>query len=180
MPLQSETIRFDEELDRLNSEREQLAEQLAGLESGNPAAKQLARDGQQLDTFRDGVRWALDHATSDDSVSVWSDDVDSVTLSGLTGGEFGRVEDRLLDAGGSGPQPGATRVHQVAAGTVEAPYYNESADRSQNVAAASQLPISFLKWAEHRIDDLTSVDSGNGKSFADLVQEKQAAASTEE
>jgi hypothetical protein len=182
MPLQKDHIRFDDEIERLEQEREELAEQLAPLDDDNPAAQRLAQRGEDIDVNLKGLRWARDdaHKSDDDSdgVPVWDEPVDGVTLAGLTGGEYGQVEDELEGETGTGS--GATRVYFVAKGTVDAPYVDPSAEYRQQVGAVSQLPIAFLKWAESKINDLSSVGEAEGNSFAALVQEKQAALSDDE
>lgn len=178
MPLQTDQISFDAEINRLEDEREELAEQLARLETGNPAAEQLAEQGQTIDGHLQGLRWARDEAADDENVSVWGEDVDSITLAGLTGGEFGQVEDAVVsDTLASGEDrvgEGSLRVYNVAKGTVEAPYLDDEMNYEQRVGAVSQLPITFLKWAHHRIDDLTSAGGNGDESFASLVTAKQA------
>ena len=172
MPLQEHHYTFAEEISRLESEREDLAEQVADLDAGNPLIEQLSQRGTEIDSHLEGLEWAR---------SEW--DVDGVTLAGLTGGEFGHVEDELVadtkKQGGSGPGNGATRIYFVAKGTVDAPYYDSEANFSTQIGAVSQLPIQFLKWAESRINDLTSVSEGNSTSFAALVAEKSRAKSTD-
>jgi hypothetical protein len=169
MPLQTETVHFSNEIQRLEQEREDLAEQVADLDDDNPEIERLAQQGQELDSFLQGLRWACEE---------W--DVDSVTLAGLTGGEFGKVEDGLSGAArdNNGPSPGATRVHLVAEGTVEAPYISEEMSDREKISAVSQLPLHFLKWAESRVDTLSTVGEDTGNSFGDLVAEKRADANS--
>ena len=184
MPLKQEQIDFDEEIERLEQEREELADQVAALDGGNPVIKDLASQGSDIDVHLQGLRWARDEAATDDAVAVWDEDVDGVTLGGLTGGEFGHVEDtvnsdtskRGVDSVGSG----ATRVYYVAKGTVNAPYLGDEMDYEREVGAVSQLPLPFLKWAEARIDELTTVGEEEGNSFAALVQAKRAGESSDD
>lgn len=164
MPLQTEEFVFDDEIERLEAERADLADKVAEIDPSNPATERLAQQGQTLDAHLQGVQWACDE---------W--DVDSVTLGGLTGGEFGQVEDQVVadNADGGSPGPGATRVYLVAKGTIEAPYIDDGMSDNERIAAVAQLPATYLKWAKTRVDDLTSVGNGAGKSFGDLVAAKR-------
>lgn len=165
MPLNEERINFDEEIERLEQEREAIAEQAASLDEGNPKRSELVQDGIDIDTYLQGLRWARDE---------W--DVDTITLSGLTGGEFGRVEDAVVSAAaeqGDQPGSGVTRVHLVASGTVDAPYIEDDMSERERLASVSQLPIMFLKWAEHRVDELMTVGGNGSESFSDLLAAKQ-------
>lgn len=167
MPLDEREVDLQEELERLKEERQEIAEQVADLDPENPAYNSLATDGQSLDTHIRGVRWALDE---------W--ETDTVTLSGLTGGEFGKIEDELADAAASrerrGGQPGARRVYMVAYGTKRAPFLPDNPSDDERIAAASDLPMSFLKWVEAKVNDLSTVGNGaDSKSFSQLLAEKQ-------
>lgn len=175
MPLQEEHVRFDEEIQRLEQEREDLAIQLAGLEDDNPVANELAERGQTIDSYLQGLYWARDQAASDENVPVWDADVDGITLAGLTGGEFGQVEDEVVSdtiaRGDDRVGEGALRVYYVAKGTVDAPYVDDGMEFEQQVAAVSQLPITFLKWANNKVDDLTTVGGNLETSFGELLAE---------
>jgi hypothetical protein len=164
MPLQQEEITLETEIERLEQDRETIAEQAAALADGNPRRAELVQEGVEIDTYLKGLRWAVDE---------W--DADIITLSGLTGGEFGRVEDQVVSAAEQGGQPGsgATRVHLVASGTVDAPYVEDDMSEQQRIGAVSQLPITFLKWAEYRVDELTTVGGNGDESFSDLLAAKQ-------
>ncbi len=175
MPLDTSEIVLAEEAERLESESDELGDQVAALDPDNPAIESLLSRGQTLDTYLSGVEWAREE---------WK--VDSITLSGLTGGEFGKVEDRLSDVAASqqrrGGQPGARRVYLVAFGTVDAPYIEADMSDDERVAAAAGLPVAYLKWAESHINELSRVGGNGRSSFGQLVAEKrqqQAKASTE-
>ncbi|WP_135807361.1 hypothetical protein [Halorussus marinus] len=178
MPLKEEYIDFDEEIQRLEQKRDALAEQVAALDEDVPKREGLAEQGQDIDVCLRGLRWARDDAATDDGVPVWSDDVDGVTLAGLTGGEFGHVEDTVvadaLDRGDTRVGEGLTRIYYVAKATQQAPYVDGSMSFTDSVQAVSQLPVPFLKWADDRVDELTTIGGDEGNSFGDLVAEKQA------
>lgn len=166
MPRKTETYDLTEERDRIEAELSDLADKTAAVSSQNPMHADLQDQGAQLETHLHGVCWAQEE---------WGDE--TLTFGGLTGGEYGRVEDRLSSAAHSrresGPMTGAARVHMVAAGTVDAPYIDDDYGHDQKVSAASGLPVEFLKWAEARIGDLTTVGNGDVASFAALVREKR-------
>jgi hypothetical protein len=165
MPLQQEEITLTSEIQRLEQEREDIAEQAATLAEGNPKRPELVEEGIEIDTYLKGLRWATNE---------WGEE--TITLSGLTGGEFGKVEDTVVSAAAeqnTQPGGGATRVHLVASGTVNAPYIEDDMSEKQRVGAVSQLPITFLKWAEYKVDELTTVGGNGGTSFSDLLAAKQ-------
>ncbi len=164
--IREETIDFDAELDRLNSRLEELASQHAAA-SGDRAAM-VVQEAQEVETHRDGVLWARDHAADDPAVPFWGDG-ESITIAGLTAGEMARIEDAAADDG-----QGAMRVQLAAAGTVDAPFLDADTDDETAIARCGQLPDPFLRWLASRINDKTSLgDSGNGQpSFADLIVEQ--------
>ena len=178
MPLKEDYIKFDEEIERLKAEREELVESVASLGNDHPQAGEFTERGKNIDGYLQGVRWARDDAADDENVPAWSEDVDGVTLAGLAGGEFGQVEDAVvsdtLARGEDRVGKGSLRVYNVAKGTVDAPYLTDDMDFDTRIAAASSLPITFLKWANNRIDSMTTVGNAGETSFAALLAEKQA------
>ncbi|MFA1612055.1 hypothetical protein [Halobellus rubicundus] len=184
MPLRKKTIDFDEEIKRLESRREELLEQAATLESGNPELQRLQSEGQTIDDRLAGVRWARDEAFDDSAVSVWDEDVDEIILGGLTGREYGKVEDELGSAAserGVSLANGTARIYLVARGTVSAPYV-DGYDETEELAATGELPRQFLAWAEAHIDDLSTVggSEGNEKPFSAALAEKRRTMSADE
>lgn len=168
MPLNTREVDLSAELDRLEDERKEIADQAAEISPDNPAFDGLVGEGQSLDTHIRGLSWALDE---------W--DADTVTLSGLTGGEFGKVEDELADAAAKrdrrGGQPGARRVYLVAFGTVDAPFVDDEMSDDERIASAAGLPVAFLKWAESQVNELSTVGNGSGSSsFTQLLAEKRS------
>lgn len=172
MTLREQRYEFDEEEARIESRLEEIATEVASLDDVPENAsrrQQLLTEGEQLDTELAGVRWA-GSAHEDGAVDVWDADVDGVTLAGLTGREFGRLQDDLEQDGGAGS--GTTRVLLVAEATVDAPYL--AGDEARTVAATGELPVAYLQWAKARIDELTGGDPGNGNSFGDYLVAAQA------
>jgi len=159
MPLRTETYDFDEEEQRLEDKIEELDDVLDDVDDAD-IQQRFETERTQLQTHLEGVRWARDEAHDAEYAPMWDEDVDAVELGGLTGGEFGALED---DVGEHGGGSGAVRVYQVAKGTVDAPYVDDSMDDDQLVATVSNLPVAYLKWAQNRIDALTGV-GGNGET----------------
>jgi len=176
MALRDERIQFGEEIDRLEREREDLADEVAALDADDPSRDRKISRGNDIDAYLDGLEWAQT-AHEDEAVPAWDESVDAVTLGGLTGGEYGRLEQDLSDAAQQSDQgiQGAQRVYQVRAGTVTAPYLDPSADEIGQLTAVASLPVGFLQWAQHRIDELSSVGNGDRESFADLVAARSSA-----
>lgn len=170
MPLRTRTVNLAEELEALEAEREQLLGEVAEMDDGNPEAASKIERGRDLDAHLDGLEWAID-AHEDDAVPEWDQDVETITLGGLTGGEYGKLEQDLTEAAQQSDQgvAGAERVYQVRAGTVDAPYLDPGAEDVTQIAAVASLPVGFLKWAQSVVDDLSSVGNGDRRSFDDSV-----------
>lgn len=169
MPLRTVTYDFDEEVDRIESdiaELEAVVDQAGDVSADNEAARSVLQELQALQTHLRGVKWARDEAYDAEWCGAWDEDVNTVTLGGLTGGEFGRMQDSLQGNGGG---QGAARVYQVEAGTVEAPYVDDSMDENQRIATIADLPAPFLMWAEAQIDELSLL--GNGQTNYDNLLE---------
>jgi len=166
-------INLKAELERIEDERESLAEDVVAMNKGDPQRRKKAQRGVELDTHLDGLEWALNSAHEDEDVSQWDDDVDSITLSGLTGGQFGAIEGEVAE----GKQRGQSaqqvqRVAKVRMGTVDAPYIDGDMSKQQEIAAVAGLPTGFLRWAGDRIDDLSAVGNGERSDFDSLLAEK--------
>lgn len=170
MPLREEHYTFSDEIERLENRRRELANEAADLPEDSSYRTQLVQEGVHIDQQLKGLYWARDDAHDDEAVPQWDSDVDGVTLAGLTGGEYGAVED---DAQGAGQQAGTgtTRVLLVAKGTVNAPYVDGVADEDGKVAAVAQLPAPYLQWAETHIDEMTTLGNPERASFGSLLAE---------
>lgn len=169
MPFGQETIDLDEAVDRaaeaVNAHEEAIEE---ADESDAPLPdsheQQLVQQYAEAQARLEGVIWARDEAAEDERAPHWDEDVDTVTLQGLTGGEYGSLEDDLAGEGGRG----SVRTFLVAKGTAEAPYVDEEQSEDERLAVVSQLPMQYLKWAEHRINDIMSLGSGDDDSLVDV------------
>lgn len=162
MPLDTRHINFDEEIERLEGEIDDIAEKVAELDPTTDRAKSLESRGNRLDTHRRGLEWARDE---------W--DVDGVELGGLNAGEYGEMQDKLPDGAGEG----ATRIYYVAAGTTEAPYAED--DLEDAVANVAQLSIAYARWAEAQINDLTSVGETGNRFYGSLREKRTETTSTQ-
>ncbi|AFZ74565.1 hypothetical protein [Natronobacterium gregoryi] len=174
MPRQTEHFAFEEELEQIREQKEEITDSMMQISQENPAWDDLIRTGNSLDTYENAIQWA-DEAHEDDSQPEWNDDVDGVTIAGLSGGEEAEAIDRLRSADGGEK---ARRNYYVAAGTVDAPYCDvlddwSSASIDERVAVVSQLPPDYLEWADAKVDELTSVGEGKGNSFWRLYAEKR-------
>ncbi|SEW10289.1 hypothetical protein [Natrinema salifodinae] len=170
MPLRTETSNFDDEEQRLQDEIDELdavIDQLRAKEDVDESVAQtLLERLQTLQMHLEGVRWARDEAFDAEYAPAWDEDVDEVTFGGLTGGEFGRLQDDIDGAG-----TGAARIYQVEMGTEEAPYFDDSMDKDQRIATVSNLPVHYLMWAESQIDELTGIGGNGQMSYDDLLAE---------
>jgi hypothetical protein len=170
MPLRERTVDIADEIDRLEREREALIDEVAAMDDGHPEAAAKVERGRELDAHLDGLEWAQ-RAHEDDAVPAWDEDVDTLTFGGLTGGEYGKLEQDLTEAAANSNQgiAGAERVYQVRAGTINAPYLDPAADGVEQLSAVASLPVGFLKYAQDQIDELSSVGNGDRQPFDDLV-----------
>lgn len=183
MALRQRRYEFDAEISRIEDRQDELATEAAGLDRDNPAFAQKRQRGHTLDSHLSGLRWARDEAHEDDSVTHWDEEVDGVELGGLTGGEFGMVQDAVQDAAAGTEHnvgDGARRIHNVAAGTVDAPYHDPKLSHQEMVARVGNLPIAYLMWANERVDELTSVEGNGQRGFDSLLLDKRAESQTED
>jgi len=168
VPTQTQHYDLHDEVQRLEQKRRELAREAAGLDRDDPERQDILQENGEIEAHLDGLEGVLD-PPAEVSVPQFAE----VTLAGLTGGEYGRVEDTLvntaLDRGDGSVGNGAQRVHLVAKGTVEAPYIDEDASYERQVATTAQLPLGYLKWAESRVDQMTSVGNGDRESFESLI-----------
>lgn len=174
MTFRETTIVFDEEIDRLKQEREELAAEVVELPDGSAAQQRKASRGQQIDAHLDGLEWARDAAADDEDVPAWDEDVDQITLSGLTGGAYGELKGNISeDSGDHAPAQQVELVAKVRIATVAAPYADDGATKTETTRAVASLPASILRWAAWKVEDLSTVGNSDRRSFSDLLAEKQ-------
>lgn len=174
MPLRTEVIDLEAERDDLQERLADLEDRLAELEADDAvdptddAYQTVLQERNDVEQRGRGVHWALEEA-AEGQVDVWDEDADEITLGGLHGGEYYHVVD---EADGVGL--GGSKVHYVAAGTVDAPYADADTPHEDAVVATRQLPPAYLKWAERKIDELTSVGNGFGARSRDSATDRPA------
>jgi len=181
-----ETIRFDEEINRLQDRKSDLADRAAGVDEDSDEFKRLSSLGTKLDKRIRAVQWARDEAHTDSALPtrdgegrpcpVWDDDVDAITFQSIEA-ELALIEDEInskADALDLRSTTGMARARTIAYGTVDAPYHDPGADIAKQVKAVQKLPPEFKKWAEAAILDMSTLGNGNEKSFAAAVFERRA------
>lgn len=180
MPLRTDTIELDAELDRLREEKDAKAAEQIDFPAGSDGAQQAAQEGQQADRFLSGVAWAM-QAHDDDSAPFWTDEADAITFGALTNGERHLVS-ILVD--GSKDTADAMRQNvYVAIGTRDAPFVEhdpaaltdpeERAAIKETAGHIANVHPAFADWAEQQIAELDRVGADTGKSYRELVQEKR-------
>jgi hypothetical protein len=148
--LQAETLRLGDERDRLDSRLDELADQIVNADE--PAA--LRQVASQVETRLSGLAYLVDEYGADATV----------TVRGLTAGEYARVEDRLaaMRAEASADSvPGAQTNLFAAAGLVDAPFADDCDDLDAALAVVADQPVGVAKWLYAQVDDRTGVE-GNG------------------
>jgi len=167
MPLQTEYYDFDDEQARLETEMQEIAEKEAEAEREEFRSRYRQR-GTRLQRYRAGLKWADDEWTAD-----------GVELAGLAVGDVNLVQD-LAD------ENDAIRVRDcwVARGTLseDLPYVLHDpsgvhkSDLQKSVGyIVDHLQVSFVRWAEERIHELTHpTDEGN--EYRRLLAETQTEA----
>ena len=165
MPLDTQTFDIHETLDDLETEREELAEQVADADPESGAAQQLVERGQQMDRFISGLEWYRNHFGKD-----------RITVGALTNGERHLVRNTADRIGGD--YAGRQNAY-VAMGTADAPYLEHDPedlnepDYEETIKQVAQLHPAFVDWMESKITDLGRLDGDTGKSFESLVLEKR-------
>jgi hypothetical protein len=173
MTFREREIDLEEEIERIEAERQDLAATVAEMAEDNPQRQRKAQNGAELDAHLDGLEWALS-AHEDGDVPQWDTEVESITLAGLTGGEFGAMGGEIAEGAQRGQSAQQVqRVAKVRMGTVDAPYLDGAQSDTQEIAAVAGLPIGFLRWADAKIDELSSVGNGERRDFASLLVEKE-------
>ena len=191
MVLQTETYDLSDEVQRLKGDIAELEEILDNADEDSDVRAEVAGIKQRLNVQLSGVKWAASEAAGADYCPAWGEDVDAVTLAGLTGGEVARTNDSLPAETGEG----ARRVNFVAAGSPHpdddsvqgrpgvdvsspAPYVDANQSEEDRIAVVSDLPDTYLRWAHARINELTTV-GGNGSLDFDKFREAIETTSTE-
>jgi hypothetical protein len=159
------TLRLADERDRLDDRLDEYAEEAADADDSS-AIDQVATQCQQRLA---GVDHLIDRHGRDATV----------TIRGLSAGQFARVEDRVAAKRERSSQealPGYHRNTYAATGLVEAPFLDvdpdaEADEFEQRLKAVADQPVGVVKWLESRIDDETSVAGDDFRSYAERLME---------
>lgn len=170
MPRYTEPIDLREERDRIDSELDALAADLAELDSDSPKREELNSRGNRMERFLAGLEWAIDPPDDD---PTRDEPYEEVTLGALSAGEYADLTDTAAaDASTTKSVAGSSRVLYATKGLVDAPFINEGMNEAQRLSAVSDLQPQFQKWLAWRVDGLSTYDiEGNG--FAARVAEQQ-------
>jgi hypothetical protein len=158
MPYDAEPIDFDAELRRLGR-RYQSAVETAEDDDATEKEREQAREAAtRMKRHAGAVEWLRDEFGADCRVVV----------GGLTMGEDARVTDAVdaaAEAKTHGGVRGLARNYTVAAGVVEAPFYDDETNGLEDrVAAVAELPRHVGKFLHHKIAVAEDIDTelGNG------------------
>lgn len=150
-----ETVTLGAELERLDSAVDDVAASLQDVEGDTASAQALRQYANDLDTQGAALAALVEKYGTDATV----------TVRGLSAGEYARVEDRTAamrdQSDQPGGLPGSSRNVFAAAGLVDAPFLETGADFDGRVSAVADQSVGVAKWLESKVNDLTSVDEGN-------------------
>ena len=156
MPLETETYNVYDELERITSELEDIAAELAQYDPETNRFAYVEHNGQMLDNQRQGLEWFINEY-----------DTDEVTLGNLSSGETAHAHSVTPDDAGD---QGVKNVF-VGFGTVEAPYRNDDPEDTA-LTVVEEVDAGFVQWAYSRITSLGYVgDTGNSTSWRTLRQD---------
>jgi hypothetical protein len=143
-------------IESVESELDEIADQLVELEPGTKRYEALASTGTTLDYQADGLEWHRDD---------WGDDAE-IVLGCPTAGQHALI-DRHADT-----DKRAERVlWLIAAATEEAPYSGDDIqDTFSNVA---NLHDGAVRWLEARINDLSAPEGKEGNRLRRRLQAKK-------
>lgn len=146
------TLALADERDRLDERLDELADKIVAAD--DPTT--LQQVASQVETRLSGVAYLC---------SQYDPEAASVTVRGLTAGEYARVEDRLAamrDEADGDRIPGSETNVFAAAGLVAAPFIDDrDPDLDTALQAVAGQPIGVAKWLESRVNEETTVE-GNG------------------
>jgi hypothetical protein len=162
MTLGQETLTLSEEHQRLDNRLEDLADKI--VQADDPAA--LRSVGAQVETRLSGVAYLAGEHGPDATV----------TIRGLTAGDYAEVEDRLAQMRAEAGQeelPGASTNLFAAGGLVTAPFIEDNPPLEDRLAAVADQPVGVAKWLESRVNELTTVEGNGFKRLDRRIADKQ-------
>lgn len=177
----TKTYDVNDEQDRLQQEREDIADDAVELERRMDSFEEVPDDlaqeyrdtlaeGHKRDRYLTGLAWALDPPTGTP--------LNEITLSALTAGDeqwvSGRsdaVADRLADNWGTDVDDvdGGRVLHVAAVGIEDCPRFDGTPDPEARVEIVREWHPSFVRWVADRVDNLSTPEV-EGKNFAELLK----------
>jgi hypothetical protein len=143
--LATQTWTVEEAIESVESELDDIADQLAELTPGTERYEALAEQGTTLDYQADGLEWHRDD---------WGDESE-IVLGCPTAGEHALI-DRNADSDAR-----AERVlWLIAAATDDAPYAGD--DIQDTFANVANLHDGAVRWLEARVNELSSREGKEG------------------
>ncbi|NHN40538.1 hypothetical protein G9C85_02650 [Halorubellus sp. JP-L1] len=161
MPRKTRTIDVGEKHDELDARLDELAEQTAAGDADQDTLQEATR----IETHRDALaEVAREHG--EDAM---------ITIGALTAGEYGRAEDYIKASvdDDSDAADGVSRIVFVATGLQDAPFLESGQSHEETIAVVSDQSPALVQFLEAEINEVTTPDAGNSKSFAELLAEKQ-------
>lgn len=174
MPRKTEIYDLEAEHARIDTELDDLADEVADLDEDNPLYDQKVEEAAALERQLAGLSWALYPDEDDDH-----DPYEEITLGALSAGEYADVRDTLAgESDETKGDAGVTGILLAARGIVDAPFIEQD-DPSfdEKIGAVSSLAPHFQDWISTRVDDLSTPDI-EGNAFAQRLAEREASAKT--
>lgn len=165
MNFEPTTYTIRDERDRIDEQLDELAEKAASADDER-TIQRFQQQAAELQHQLNGLDQLIDEYGPEATV----------TVEGLTTGGYAQVQDDIAQGTAPGESsPGARRNMIVGTGLVDAPFLEDTDadDRTATLARVAELPIGVTLWLEDRIDEETTGDKGNSKSFAERVREKE-------
>jgi predicted transcriptional regulator len=169
----TETYRLGDELERLGARLDELAARADQADS-NSAIAAVHQIADEVETRGEGVN-AL--------ITKYGEDAE-VTVRALSAGDYAEIDDRVEAKQVQSDLPGSKRGYRrnvvAATGLVDAPFLDEDTGEDEDGPSLEKcLPaVADLKgkgpskWLKARVDDASTVDEGNFKSFDERLAEQ--------
>ena len=165
---------LEAELATVTDKLEENLDETAQMDVDHPQYSVKVQEGEQLEKAKRGLEWATSDPAADERFPQWDENVDTITLAGLSGGEIDTVQGGILDDDEDRSLQEIARTHQVRAGTVDAPFVGDDMGKDTELYAVYNLPDEILTWAEWRIDDLSTLGEGKGNGYAKSLAARRA------
>lgn len=147
--LESKTLRLGDEVKRLDGKLDDLATTLQNADDGADTSAIRARAGDVESQYN-----ALLHLIDEHGADA------TVTISGLTAGDYYRVKDKTAairdDIGQSGQMPGTRELVFAAGGLTDAPFLADGADFDERIRTLGDQPVGVPDWVAGHASDLST------------------------